>query len=122
MQPVIRSGFTERTAWVRHLQTPLRTFLQTEASSAIVLFGAAVAALAWANIDHGSYDHGWQMDLSIRIGSSGISQDLRHWINSGLMTFFFLVVGLELRREFDVGELRERSRLTLPVLAGLGGM
>jgi Na+/H+ antiporter NhaA len=117
-----RSGFTERTAWVRSLQTPLREFLRTETSSAILLAGAVVAALAWANIDHGAYEDVWRTRLSIRVGDSGISQDLRHWINNGLMTFFFLVVGLELRREFDIGELRERTRLTLPVLAGLGGM
>jgi len=55
------------------------------------------------------------------IGRSGVSQDLRGWVNSGLMTFFFLVVGLEARREFDIGELRERSRLALPLVAGLGG-
>jgi Na+/H+ antiporter NhaA len=115
-------GFTERTAWVRSLQTPLRQFLRTEASSAALLLGAVVAALVWANIDHGAYEGLWRTRLSIQIGGSGISQDLRHWINNGLMTFFFLVVGLELRREFDVGELRERMRLTLPVLAGLGGM
>src|ERR671937_237260 len=88
--------------------------------------GAARSGLtertAWARIDHGSYEDLWRTRLSVRIGDSGISQDLRHWINNGLMTFFFLVVGLELRREFDVGELRERARLTLPVLAGLGGM
>jgi Na+/H+ antiporter NhaA len=117
-----RSGFTERTAWVRNLQTPLRQFLRTETSSAVLLLGAVVAALAWANIDHSAYEDLWQTRLSVRVGDSGISQDLRHWINNGLMTFFFLVVGLELRREFDIGELRERTRLTLPVLAGLGGM
>jgi Na+/H+ antiporter NhaA len=122
MNGTASSGFTERTAWVRSLQTPLRQFLRTEASSAALLLGAVVAALAWANIDHGAYEGLWRTRLSIRIGGSGISQDLRHWINNGLMTFFFLVVGLELRREFDVGELRERMRLTLPVLAGLGGM
>jgi Na+/H+ antiporter NhaA len=122
MNATPRSGFTERTAWVRSLQTPLREFLRTETSSAILLAGAVVAALAWANVDHGAYEDVWRTRLSIRVGDSGISQDLRHWINNGLMTFFFLVVGLELRREFDIGELRERSRLTLPVLAGLGGM
>ena len=83
---------------------------------------AAVAALAWANIDLHSYESVWHTELSIQVGSSGISQDLRDWVNSGLMTFFFFVVGLEVRREFDVGELRERRRLALPVLAGLGGM
>ena len=60
--------------------------------------------------------------LSVRIGDAGISQDLRGWINNGLMAFFFLVVGLEARREFDMGELRERRRVTLPLAAGLGGM
>src|SRR5919108_413599 len=117
-----RPGFTERTAWMRHLQTPLRQFLRTETSSAVLLLGAVVAALAWANIDHSAYEDLWNTRLSISVGDSGISQDLRHWINNGLMTFFFFVVGLELRREFDIGELRERTRLTLPVLAGLGGM
>ena len=117
-----RSGFSERTAWVRHLQTPLREFVRTESSSAIVLIGAVVVALAWANIDHSAYEDLWRTRLAVRVGDEGISQSLRGWINNGLMTFFFLVVGLELRREFDVGELRERRRLMLPVLAGLGGM
>jgi Na+/H+ antiporter NhaA len=117
-----RPSFTGRTAWARSLQTPLRNFLRTESSSAVVLLGAALAALAWANIDHSSYEDLWRTRLSIRLGGSGISQDLRQWVNNGLMTFFFFVVALELRREFDVGELRERTRLTLPVLAGLGGM
>ncbi len=87
-----------------------------------MLLAATVAAMAWANIDSTSYESVWQTDLSIQIGDSGISQDLRLWVNSGLMTFFFFVVGLEVRREFDVGELRQRRRLALPVLAALGGM
>ena len=61
-------------------------------------------------------------ELSIRIGGSGISQDLHQWVNDGLMTFFFLVVALEARGEFDLGELRDRRRLLLPVAAALGGM
>ncbi len=122
MKGTERPSFTGRTAWARNLQTPLRNFLRTESSSALVLLGAALAALAWANIDHSSYEDLWRTRLSFRLGDSGISQDLRHWVNNGLMTFFFFVVALELRREFDVGELRERTRLTLPVLAGLGGM
>jgi Na+/H+ antiporter NhaA len=117
-----RSAFSGRTAWARSLQAPLRDFLATETGSASVLLAAAVAALAWANIDLSSYESVWRTQLSIRVGGSGISQGLRDWVNSGLMTFFFFVVGLEVRREFDVGELRERRRLALPVLAGLGGM
>ena len=58
----------------------------------------------------------------MRLGGAGLSDSLRGWVNSGLMTFFFLVMGLEARREFDMGELRERDRVALPVLAGLGGM
>jgi Na+/H+ antiporter NhaA len=118
----VRSTFTGRTAWARSLETPLREFLSTETGSALVLLGAALAALAWANIDFSSYRDVWHTRLAIRVGGSGISQDLRDWVNTGLMTFFFFVVGLEVRREFDIGELRERRRLMLPVLAGLGGM
>jgi Na+/H+ antiporter NhaA len=117
-----RPAFSGRTAWARSLQAPLRDFLTTETGSASVLLVAAVAALAWANLDLSSYESVWRTQLSIHVGGSGISQDLRDWVNSGLMTFFFFVVGLEVRREFDVGELRERRRLALPVLAGLGGM
>ena len=114
--------FAGRTAWTRNLQTPLRRFLRTETASASFLLGATIAALVWVNVDAGSYDRVWHTELSIRVGSSGVTQDLREWVNNGLMTFFFLVVGLEARREFDVGELRERRRVTLPLLAGVGGM
>ena len=114
--------FSGRTAWARSLQTPLREFLRTETGSAVVLLGGTLAALFWVNVDSSSYESVWRTDLSIRIGDSGISQSLRDWVNSGLMTFFFFVVGLEVRREFDVGELRERRRLALPLTAALGGM
>ncbi len=120
--PRFRSRLSGRTAWARSLQGPLRDFLATETGSAVFLLGAAGAALLWANLDLSSYESLWNTKFSVAIGGSGISQSLRTWVNSGLMTFFFLIVGLEVRRELDVGELRERSRLTLPVLAGLGGM
>ena len=64
----------------------------------------------------------WGARLSVRLAGGGVSLDLREWVNSGLMTFFFFVFGLEARREFDMGELRERRRLALPVAAGLGGL
>jgi Na+/H+ antiporter NhaA len=118
----VRSAFSGRTAWARSLQAPLRDFLVTETGSASVLLAAAIAALVWANVDLSSYESVWRTQLSIQVGGSGISQDLREWVNNGLMTFFFFVVGLEVRREFDVGELRERRRLALPVLAALAGM
>ena len=114
--------FSGRTAWARSLETPLRTFLRTESGSAAFLLAATLAALAWVNVDAASYERVWQTRLSITIGDSGVSLDLVHWVNAGLMTFFFFVVGLEARREFDLGELRERRRVTLPLLAGLGGL
>ena len=111
-----------RTAWARNLETPLRSFLRTETGSAAVLLAAVVAALVWVNVDASSYARVWQTTLSIRVGDTGLSHDLRYWLNSGLMTLFFFVVGLEARREFDLGELRERRRVALPLAAGLGGM
>jgi len=112
----------DRTAWSRNVGTPLREFLGTETGSAVVLLAATIAALAWVNVDASSYGDVWSTELSIRIGGAGLSQDVQHWVNDGLMTFFFFVVGLEARREFDMGELRERRRFALPLLAGLGGM
>jgi Na+/H+ antiporter NhaA len=120
-QAAIRS-FSERTAWARSLETPLRGFLRTETGSAAFLLAATIAALVWVNVDASSYERVWQTRLSVRVGGGGVALDLRHWVNSGLMTFFFFVVGLEARRELDIGELRQRRRVALPVLAGLGGM
>src|SRR6516225_5713817 len=114
------SLFSGRTIW--HNKTALRDFLRTETGSASVLAGATVAALLWANISLSSYVRVWSTELAVSVGRSGMTLDLREFVNSGLMALFFLVVGLEARREFDVGELRVRSRLTLPVLVGLGGM
>jgi Na+/H+ antiporter NhaA len=111
-----------RTAWARGLETPLRAFLRTETGSAAVLLAATIAALIWANVDASSYRTLWGTQMSIRVGGSGVSQDLRQWVNAGLMTFFFFVVGLEARREFDIGELRERRRVAVPLVAALGGM
>jgi Na+/H+ antiporter NhaA len=114
--------FSGRTAWVRNLESPLRRFLRTETGSAAVLLVAAVAALAWANVDEASYERVWNTAFSLRLGAHELAHTLRYWVNAGLMTFFFFVVGLEARREFDLGELRERRRLALPLAAGLGGM
>ena len=86
------------------------------------LLAAAVAALVWVNVDASSYNSLWRTTLSIDLGGAGVALDLRQWVNSGLMTFFFFVLGLEARREFDLGELRERRRFALPLLAGIGGM
>jgi len=115
-------SFTRTTAWARGIGTPLRDYLRTETGGAAVLLAAALAALVWANVDHGSYARVWETELTIRLGDWTLAASLRHWVNDGLMAIFFLVVGLEARRELDLGELRERRRLLLPAAAALGGM
>jgi Na+/H+ antiporter NhaA len=119
-QPI--AAYSGHTAWARSLERPLREFMNTETGSAAILLAATIAALVWVNADAGSYRSAWGTELTIRVGGGAIAMNLREWVNSGLMTFFFFVVGLEARREFDMGELRERRRVTLPLVAGLGGM
>jgi Na+/H+ antiporter NhaA len=121
-QDAAASRFTGRTAWARSIETPLRAFLTTETGGAAVLLAATAAALVWVNADAHSYESLWTTKLSVDVGGSGISLELREWVNSGLMTFFFFVIGLEARREFDLGDLRDRRRFALPLLAGGGGM
>src|SRR5580704_2376130 len=113
-----------RTAWARNMATPVRDFLGTETGSAIVLLAATVFALIWANAPGGSssYESLWHTTLAVKLAGKGVSIDLRHWVNQGLMTFFFLVVGLEAKRELDLGELRERRRIAIPLFSALGGM
>src|SRR5438034_1313198 len=79
----------------RSLETPLRTFLRTESGSASFLLAATLLALLWVNVDASSYARVWHTQLTIRVGGSGVSLDLVQWVNAGLMTFFFFVVGLE---------------------------
>ena len=117
--PGVLSG---KTAWARNLAAPVRDYLTTETGGAAVLLCATIVALLWANAPGDSYESFWTTQLSIRIGDSGIAMDLREWVNQGLMTLFFLVVGLEAKRELDLGQLRERKRIAIPVVAALGGI
>ncbi|MEO7296429.1 MAG: Na+/H+ antiporter NhaA [Candidatus Limnocylindria bacterium] len=101
----------------------LRSFLHTEAGGAVVLLGATIAALIWANSPWGdTYDGLWATELSLRTGAFELSHDLGAWVNDGLMTLFFVLIGLEVRREFDMGEFRQRRRVAVPIFAALGGM
>jgi Na+/H+ antiporter NhaA len=120
--PSPATSMSGRTAWSRKLRTPLRAFLRTESGSAAVLLAATIGALVWANVDDSSYERVWSATLSIDLAGAELSLDLREWVNSGLMTFFFFVIGLEARREFDLGEFRDRRRFVLPLLAAGGGM
>lgn len=102
---------------------PLRDFLRTEAAGGALLVGAAVVALAWANSPwKASYQSLWDTGASISVGSHTLALDLRHWVNDGLMTVFFLVVGLEIKREVTTGHLAGRRAAALPLAAAVGGM
>lgn len=101
----------------------LREFIATQNTSAAVLLAATIGALVWANSPwSASYERLWETELSIALGGAELALSLRHWINDGLMALFFFVAGLEIRREFDMGELRERRRVATPVIAAIGGM
>jgi Na+/H+ antiporter NhaA len=100
----------------------VRDYLRTETGSAMVLLAAVIVGLGWANVASGSYQSFWDTQLSLRLGDHVLSEDLRHWVNDGLMMFFFFVIGLEARRELDMGELRDRRRIALPVVAAVGGV
>jgi len=101
----------------------LREFLREETAGGVVLVAAAVLALAWANSPwQASYDAFWRTGLEVRLGRLGLGDDLRGWVNEGLMALFFLVVGLELKRELVDGELRSMRQAALPVVAAAGGM
>ncbi|MEU6548319.1 Na+/H+ antiporter NhaA [Streptomyces sp. NPDC046859] len=105
-------------------QTPARwrTFVQTETGSAALLLAAVAVALLWANVDAHSYEAVWGATFTIGFDTYHLALDLHEWINAGLMSLFFFVVGLEARREFDMGELRDRRWVLLCVVAGLGSM
>ncbi|MFF7064983.1 Na+/H+ antiporter NhaA [Pseudomonas sp. NPDC008258] len=101
----------------------LERFLHVEAVSGVVLLIAALAALAWANSSLAdSYDSLWHTPLTFGVGSMVFSQSLHFWVNDGLMTIFFLVVGMEIRREIHEGALASLRQATLPMAAALGGV
>jgi Na+/H+ antiporter NhaA len=117
----IADAFSGRTAWARNVAAPIRDFLSTESGGAGAGGAGGGAGRGGGGPTASSYHSVWTTQLAITLGHHGLATDLRHWVNEGLMTFFFLVVGLEAKRELDVGELRERSRVTIPVLAAIGG-
>ena len=107
-----------RPAAVRLLVDPLTRFLRAEAAGGVALLAATVCALLWANLWTDGYTSWWEQVLDAGV----LRLDLRHWINDLLMAVFFFVVGLEIKRELVVGELRDRRAAALPVIAALGGV
>jgi len=105
------------------LVNPVQRFLAVEAAGGLLLLGAVVLALAWANSPWANtYEAAWRTPIGFRIGSLEIEHSLHFWINEGLMTVFFFVVGLEIRREMHEGELSDFKRAALPLVAALGGV
>ena len=100
----------------------LQEFLRTEAAGGVVLVLGALAALIWVNADAHSYHEFWDYSLRIGIGDLEFDEHLEGWVNDALMVIFFFVVGLEIKRELVVGELRDPRRAALPILGAVGGM
>ncbi len=107
---------------VEKIVRPFQEFADKASSGGILLIAAAVVALVWANSPWGnSYAELWGTKLSVGLGSLSLEKDLTHWINDGLMAVFFLLVGLEIKREILVGELSSPRRAALPIAAAIGG-
>jgi len=105
------------------LLRPFEYFFKSQVAGGLVLIATTVVALLIANSPLAeSFHHFWEFELAIGFDGFGIEQSLHHWINDGLMAIFFFVVGLELKREFLVGELHNPKKAMLPVAAALGGM
>ncbi len=96
--------------------------MHLEASGGLVLLAASALALVWANLATDSYLDFWATELTVRLGDHTVTEDLQHVVNDGLMTIFFLVIGLEVKREIAVGELSSRQAALLPAFAALGGV
>ncbi|MGH2709142.1 MAG: Na+/H+ antiporter NhaA, partial [Actinomycetota bacterium] len=92
----------------RLIARPVREFLETEVAGGFLLLAATVVALIWANSPlRGIYNRLWGTELALRLGPLALADDLRHWVNDGLMAIFFFVVALEVKREIVRGELNE---------------
>ena len=121
---------TPRPTWLssdrllaRSVARPVLRFLHVEAAGGILLVAAALVALVWASSPwSASYEQLWSTVVTLEVGDLTLSEDLRHWVNDGLMALFFLVIGLEIKSELVVGELRTVRRALVPAVGALGGM
>ncbi|WP_157452510.1 Na+/H+ antiporter NhaA [Chloroherpeton thalassium] len=107
----------------RKVMSPVQAFTQNEIAGGLVLMLCLIVALIFANTElHDAYEHFIHTMVGVAIGEEVLEKSIHHWINDGLMTLFFLVVGLEIKREAMVGELSSLSKAALPVIAAFGGM
>jgi NhaA family Na+:H+ antiporter len=101
----------------------MRDFLRAEAAGGLALLVGSAVALLWVNVvDAGGYASFWAIHIKLGIGGASIDESLAHWVNDGLMTLFFFLISLEIKRELVVGELRHPKRAALPIIAALGGI
>lgn len=108
---------------IEKIIAPVSRFIHLEYTSGIILLMSVMVAILWANSSFGeSYHHLWEIDFSIAFGKHVLSKPLHIWINDGLMSLFFFVIGLELKREFMDGELSSLKKAAMPMGAALGGM
>lgn len=123
MQQKLRHITRKARSSISTAPNTLRMFLQDETIAGKLIIAFAALALIVVNSPlRETYESFWQLNLSIGLGDLTLSQDLRHWVNEGLMSFFFLVVGLEIKRELVKGELRDPKKAALPIGAAIGGM
>ncbi len=120
--PVRRPWSRSDRAVPRRVVRPVQQFLHTEVSGGIVLLGASIIALLWANLATASYLDVWSTEFTVALGDWSVTEDLQHVVNDGLMAIFFLVIGLEVKRELVTGELSSRQAALLPLFAALGGV
>ena len=106
----------------RRIVRPLERFVSQETGSGVILMGAAIAALAWANAAPGSYKDFWHIEAVASVGALELHLELLDVVNDGFMAIFFYVVALEVKREFIFGALRDRSYAALPIAAAFGTM
>src|SRR5450432_3963577 len=113
----------ESSTPIEWLVRPFQEFAKMEASGGILLIACTVVALVWANSPWAAgYFHLWHTNLTFGFAGKLLSEPLHFWINDGLMALFFLLVGLEIKRETLVGELASFRKAALPIAAALGGM
>ncbi|MEX2254940.1 MAG: Na+/H+ antiporter NhaA [Acidimicrobiia bacterium] len=125
MSTELRHAWSESDRFVpRSFVRPAQRFMQIEAAGGMVMLLAAIVALVWANSPwKAGYETLWETQLDVGLGElAHINLSLRDWVNDGLMVIFFFVVGLEIKRELVVGELRDPRAAALPAFAALGGM
>jgi NhaA family Na+:H+ antiporter len=104
------------------ITTPFLAFVKTESSGGMVLILSAIFALVWANFSYSTYHQTWEMPLTLGLGSESVTKTLHFWINDAMMSIFFFVIGLEIKRELIGGHLASIRTASLPLVAAIGGM